>query len=89
MKRWAMVALLLSHFLLARGPEARAAHRRPFANLQRGSYSEYLLVRRPNSQPQIRHVYNGYANGFPPPAFLYYGYPHSGDETGIGPMDRK
>ena len=49
--------------------------------LRRGSSS------RPNGQVDVRTVYTGYSNGWPPPAWLYYGYPHSGDETGIGPLD--
>jgi hypothetical protein len=31
-----------------------------------------------------RYAYPGYANGFPPPAFLYYGYPQSGYSYGVG-----
>ena len=31
-----------------------------------------------------RYTYPGYINGFPPPAFLYYGYPGSGFSHGVG-----
>jgi hypothetical protein len=31
-----------------------------------------------------RYTYPGYKNGFPPPAFLYYGYPGSGFSHGVG-----
>jgi hypothetical protein len=37
----------------------------------------------------VRQVYSGYSSNLPPPAFLYYGYPHSGDDTGIGPLGRE
>ena len=32
----------------------------------------------------FRQVYPGYAEHFPAPAYLYYGYPKSGDDTGLG-----
>lgn len=32
----------------------------------------------------VRKVPSGYAEGFPTPALFYYGYPHSGDDTGLG-----
>jgi hypothetical protein len=34
--------------------------------------------------PAYRYTYRGAKDGFPPPAWLFYGYPHSGDETGLG-----
>lgn len=34
--------------------------------------------------PAYRYTYRGASDGFPPPAWLYYGYPHSGDGSGIG-----
>ena len=33
---------------------------------------------------KVRKVYPGYAEKFPIPALFYYGYPHSGDDTGLG-----
>jgi len=42
------------------------------------------VFRDKNGQVHVRKVYPGYANQFPPPAYLYYGYPHSGDDTGLG-----
>ena len=32
-----------------------------------------------NGQTVTRKAYPGYQSHFPPPAWLYYGYPHSGD----------
>jgi hypothetical protein len=37
-----------------------------------------------NGQVHVRKVPSGYAEGFPTPALFYYGYPHSGDDTGLG-----
>jgi len=34
--------------------------------------------------PAYRYTYRGASDGFPPPAWLYYGYPHSGDGSGLG-----
>ncbi len=34
-------------------------------------------------------MYNGYSNNWPRPAWLYYGYPHGGDDTGIGNLESK
>jgi hypothetical protein len=55
---------------------------------ERGTYRQYI-VRKRQGQPVVSQVYNGYAQRYQPPAFLYYGYPHSGDGSGIGPLDRK
>ena len=54
----------------------------------RGSYQQFY-VRKRQGQPVVSQVYNGYGQRYQPPAFLYYGYPHSGDGSGIGPLDRK
>ena len=35
---------------------------------------------------KYRYTYPGYVNGFPPPAFLYYGYPQSGSGSNPGLM---
>lgn len=89
MKRVLLVLLLFVFAALCMLAEARAADRRYPPRYQRGSYAEYLARKKPDGKVEVRQVYSGYANRFPPPAFLYYGYPHSGDETGIGPLDRK
>ena len=52
----------------------------------RGSYAEYVVIRQKGRPVRVKKVYTGYSNQFPPPALLYYGYPHSGDDTGIGPL---
>jgi hypothetical protein len=88
MKRLLLVLLVSSGSMLSALTESRAGERRYPPRYQRGSYAEYL-VRKKDGQANVRQVYSGYANRFPPPAFLYYGYPHSGDGTGIGPLDRK
>jgi hypothetical protein len=70
--------------------DAQAFQRRkPYPpRVTRGSYAEYISPKK-TGLPYVRQVYSGYSHGFPPPAFLYYGYPHSGDDTGIGPLDRQ
>lgn len=52
----------------------------------RGSYAEYVIIRQKDRPVRVKKVYTGYSAHFPPPAMLYYGYPHSGDDTGIGPL---
>jgi hypothetical protein len=89
MNRWRAVLLIWSCATLLLAGEARAIHRRYPPRYTRGSYAEYLVRKQPNGEVKIRQVYNGYSSNFPPPAFLYYGYPHSGDGTGIGPLDRR
>jgi hypothetical protein len=66
----------------------QTSHRRNPQRFQRGSWVEYIVVPR-DGKPAVRQVYSGYSSRFPRPAFLYYGYPHSGDDTGIGPLDRR
>jgi hypothetical protein len=44
------------------------------------------VVYRQHGPPVYRRVYPGYEHGFPPPAMLYYGYPHSGSSFGMGFM---
>jgi hypothetical protein len=50
-----------------------------------GTMTPYYVYRDRDGNMKARRVYPGYAEGFPPPAMFYYGYPHSGDDTGIGP----
>jgi hypothetical protein len=88
MKRVLAVLLLFWCAVSSCLTQARAGDRRYPPRYQRGSYADYI-VRKKDGKTEVRQVYSGYANRFPPPAFLYYGYPHSGDGTGIGPLDRK
>ena len=78
MKRLFVGLLLIVGALTVSSSEAQAATRRSPPRYQRGSYFE-TIVRPRNGQLTTRQVYPGYQNGFPPPAWLYYGYPHSGD----------
>jgi hypothetical protein len=67
--------------------------RAPVANVEGEEYGP-RYVRVPNVQNyvfrgkdgriHVRKVPSGYAEGFPTPALFYYGYPHSGDDTGLG-----
>jgi hypothetical protein len=83
MKRWALGLLLFSCVLSAAATTVQAGRRKYPPRYRYSSYSE-TIVRTRNGHVTLRQVYPGYVNGFPPPAFLYYGYPHSGDGTGIG-----
>ena len=90
MRRWTIGLAALACIAVSDLPTAQAFNRRSTAppRYTRGSYAE-TLVRKTDGVVTTRQVYSGYSNRFPPPAFLYYGYPHSGDGTGIGPLDRK
>jgi hypothetical protein len=87
MRGW-MLSLLLAVVAIEASRAGAAAAERAPRRYERGSYSQYI-VRKRQGQPVVSQVYNGYAQRYQPPAFLYYGYPHSGDGSGIGPMDRK
>ncbi len=82
MRPWALGAVLLATILIA-SSDAKAGNRNGPRRYARGSYAEYI-VRNRNGQQSVRQVYNGYTNRFPPPAFLYYGYPHGKDAMGFG-----
>jgi hypothetical protein len=84
-----MLTVTLALGVLAMSWQAAKAERPHPRRYERGSYAQYIIKKRPGKQATVSQVYNGYASRFQPPAFLYYGYPHSGDETGIGPLDRK
>ncbi|REK12270.1 MAG: hypothetical protein DWQ37_12480 [Planctomycetota bacterium] len=51
-----------------------------------GTMSPYYIFRDKDGKMDARQVYPGYAEHFAPPAMFYYGYPHSGDDSGIGPL---
>ncbi len=89
MKHWTLALALFSLIALAHASDAQAVQRRYPPRYTRGTYAEYLAKKQPNGDVKVRQVYSGYSSNFPPPAFLYYGYPHSGDGSGIGPLDRK
>jgi hypothetical protein len=83
MKRWALGLLLFLCAVSACAFDAQAAQRRYPPRYTRGSWVEYRTVVR-QGQPQVQKTYNGYSAKYPTPAFLFYGYPHSYDATGIG-----
>jgi hypothetical protein len=58
------------------------AHHRPLPRTRSG-YEATIIVRK-NNHVTYRTTYPGKINGFPPPAFLYYGYPQSGFSYGVG-----
>jgi len=80
MKRWTVAALLGWSVLAAcsASSDAAPAARRYPPRYTRGTYFPTIVKQR-NGQLTTEQVYPGYKNGFPPPAWLYYGYPHSGD----------
>ena len=50
--------------------------------ITRGSYVETIVVKRPQRPAdQCARSTTATTNRLPPPAWLYYGYPHSGDDT--------
>ena len=63
--------------------EASAASRQRPQKKTRSGYEAIVIVRK-NNHVSYRTTYPGYINGFPPPAFLYYGYPQSGFSHGVG-----
>ena len=89
-----MKRLVVALLLVAGAPlcDARAEtplrHNGQPRRYTRGSFQEYLVIRNKQGNTRVRDVWNGYESNFPRPAFLYYGYPHSGDDTGFGPHDR-
>jgi hypothetical protein len=87
--RWKLCLATLACIVIAGADAAKAYKTRPTKRYYRGSYAEYIVRKKKDGQTTVRQTYPGYSAGFPPPAFLYYGYPHSGDGTGIGPLDRR
>jgi hypothetical protein len=82
MTRWAYRMAIWGALAMACA-DAMAANRENPPRYRRGSYAEYI-VRPRNGKPSVRQVYNGYTSHFPPPPFLYYGYPHGKDASGLG-----
>jgi hypothetical protein len=81
MKRWACGLLLFSSVLIGASGEAQAIQLRYPPRYRYSSYYKHINVPR-DGQMTSRYVYRGYENNFPPPAIMYYGYPHSGDDGG-------
>jgi hypothetical protein len=81
MTRWVCGLLTFSCILLTLAAETQAAHRKYPPRYRYSSNYKHITVPR-DGQTASRYVYRGYESGYPPPAFLYYGYPHSGDDGG-------
>ncbi len=93
MKRWTLRLLLLGCAVAACAADLQAGEwldrmRRERAQYPprytHGSVAQNYVYRDRNGQVKVRQVYVGYADHFPPPAYLYYGYPKSGYYTGLG-----
>jgi hypothetical protein len=82
MKRWAL-RMMICGALAMTCADAVAGKGDYGPRYRRGSYAEYI-VRPRHGQPSVRQVYNGYTSYFPPPPFLYYGYPHGKPASGLG-----
>jgi len=50
----------------------------------RDTMAQWFVYRNRHGEVKTRKAYPGYESHFPPPAYLYYGYPKSGDYTGLG-----
>lgn len=78
MKRLSVGLVILWAGLSVCSSASQAAARRNPPRYERGTYFPTIVQQR-NGQIVTRKVYPGYKSHFPPPAWLYYGYPHSGD----------
>jgi|GEM_PF-4275911 len=80
--RQALLALAILGCLAA-GAHATPPQKRPWVNrdVSPSRYGVYVKTIR-NGKPAYRYTYPGYEAGFPPPAWLYYGYPQSGHSYG-------
>lgn len=95
MKRCTLGLLLVALTLSALPGTAQAGKMLDRMREQRQKYppkwklstmSPYYVDRDKEGDVRVRQVYPGFAEHFAPPAMFYYGYPHSGDDTGIGPL---
>jgi hypothetical protein len=93
MKRWPVRLLLASCALVACAGILEAGQKPVRAKREKLQYPpRYVRVpnvqnyvfRDKNGKVHVRKVPSGYAEQFPTPALFYYGYPHSGDDTGLG-----
>ena len=93
MKRWSTRMMVLGCLLATGLPTVEAGQLFQRVKRERQE-TPPRYVRAPNAwnyvfrdkegKVQVRKVYPGYADQFPTPALFYYGYPHSGDDTGLG-----
>jgi hypothetical protein len=78
MQRWGVILVLLATVALGSAMASAAPPRRsPSGYAVRVTYHY-------RGRTVTRITYPGYVQGFPPPAFLYYGYPQSGFSYGVG-----
>jgi len=95
MKRWAVGLVMLCAIETASIADSQAAQpkqtrqRTPVTEstprrYSRASMSQVYVYKNRAGQVKTREVYPGYREHFPPPAYLFYGYPHSGDYSGLG-----
>jgi len=93
MKRWTLRLLLLGCAVAACATSLQAGELLDRMRRERDKYpprytrasmSQWYIYRDRNGQVQHRQTYPGYEDHFPPPAYLYYGYPHSGNFSGLG-----
>ena len=84
MKRWMVTMALLAGAFAGGAAQAGEKHKLKHPPRYRyGSYGVWVKTNAPG-YPAYRYTYRGASSNFPPPAHLYYGYPHSGDGTGPG-----
>lgn len=80
MTRVVWAVLLLACVVAATSTEAaQPSSRRNPRRFERGTYFPTIKVQQADGTVRTRTVYPGYKSNFPTPAWLYYGYPHSGD----------
>ncbi|HTM54696.1 MAG TPA: hypothetical protein VL175_11740 [Pirellulales bacterium] len=80
MKCWATATILSLAIVALTSASSSAGDRKAQPRrYHRGSFFETIIVRQKDGSVQARQVYTGYRDHFPTPAWLYYGYPHSGD----------
>jgi len=89
MKRWWIAGLILAVSATFFAGDASAAPKNQRKvkyppRWQRTSNAWNYVYRDRNGNKRVREVYPGYSQQFPVPALFYYGYPHSGDDTGLG-----
>ncbi len=93
MTRWPARVLLASIALVACAGLLEAAQKPARVKCEKLQYppryvrvsnAQNYVFRDKNGKVHVRQVPSGYAEQFPTPALFYYGYPHSGDDTGLG-----
>ena len=82
MNRFLCAGLFLVSGVLSTVPAQAAGPRAPLG-FGKSQYGVRVTYQGPG-YTKYRYTYPGYVNGFPPPAFLYYGYPHSGAGSNPG-----